>query len=101
MFCREIGLLWVFPQDFFSLLMSWRMFGVPRKGKILWNLLLPAICWSIWLERNQTMFEGCAEPVLNVVKKAKDLACFWGVNCNLGEDYLVVSTKRDWCSMFL
>lgn len=100
MFLKEIGFSWVFPKHFGSLISSWDMRNVLRKGRILWNLVLPAVCRRIWLERNQHVFEGYCEPTFKVFSRAKDLVCFWGLNCSHMEDYLATRTKEEWGRLF-
>lgn len=95
MFLRELSLAWVFPNEFMVLFYALRLFRIPKKWQILWELLCPAICWSFWLERNQMVFKGYAEPALNVYKKAKEIVCFWGLNCKLADEYSVVTTKTE------
>lgn len=82
------------------LLVSWNMWNVSKKGYLLWKLVCQAICWLIWLEHNKRVFEGCSELGFNIFCKAKELACFWGMECNHLGDYSVINTKRDWGQMF-
>lgn len=56
---------------------------------------------ALGLKEIAGVFEGCAEPARNIFKKTKDLSCFWGINCNLGEDYSVANSKRVWCNFFI
>lgn len=57
--------------------------------------MLPAVCWRIWLERNQHVFEGYQEPAFKVFSRTKDLMCFWGLKCSHLGDYSVIRTKED------
>lgn len=50
---HEIELARFFPYDSLAFSLSWKISGVPKKGRILWELLYLATCWCIWLERNQ------------------------------------------------
>lgn len=42
----------VFPSSFNELLCSWKTWNFSLKGRVLWRLILPIVCWSLWLERN-------------------------------------------------
>lgn len=56
--------------------------------------MCPAVCWSIWLERNQRTFENHTELAFNVYTKAKDLFCFWAGNCKEFGDYSLEISKE-------
>ncbi|XP_057434320.1 uncharacterized protein LOC130727007 [Lotus japonicus] len=59
------GQNWVVPQDMKSLLLEWGNWRI-KTDKILWDIISYALCWSIWLERNNTVFNDktfCAESV--------------------------------------
>lgn len=100
-FLKEISLAWVSLVELSTLISSWHIWGCPIRGKTLWKLTCPAVCWEIWLERNRRAFEDHAEPALNVYLKAKDFACLWGLNCGLEDDYSAASMKRNWPNLFL
>lgn len=39
-----------------------------RIGKLIWNVLFHAVTWSLWLERNQRIFEEKRKPVDKILK---------------------------------
>lgn len=47
------------------------------KGKKLWQMILAAICWAIWLERNDRVFNSHAERSYQVYRRAKNFLLFW------------------------
>lgn len=69
---------WAFPSFIQDLLECWNISKISRKARILWSLVCSAVCWSIWLERNQQIIENQTELAYIVYKKAK-------VNFVLGE----------------
>lgn len=75
-----------------SLLLSWDIEKVSKRGKMLWSLVCPAMCWAIWLERNQCVFEGCKKPAYAIYLNAKDLACFGGLR-SMHEEYSVTRVR--------
>lgn len=47
----------------------------------MWRLVLGAVCWAIWRERNNRVFNGHSEPTWQVYRRAKDLILFWAKRC--------------------
>lgn len=37
-----------------------------KKGKFLWRLVAAVVMWSIWLERNNKVFNDSLEPIEEV-----------------------------------
>lgn len=97
---RKVGVDWVFPSCIQDLFEGWHIFKTSRKARTLWSLVCPAVCWSIWLERNQRIFENQSKPTYIVYRKDKDRRCFWQTNCKeVGKDSFV-NTKRGWRNIF-
>lgn len=76
MFLKEIGLSWVFPNRVISLIASWNIWRVSKKGCTLWNSIYLAVYWLIWPERNKKVFEGCMEPAYNVFCRERSWHAF-------------------------
>lgn len=72
-----------------------------KMGKGLWRLILPSIFWSIWLERNQKIFENYLKPSFKVFKRAMDNWCFWATNCKRLNGHSFVDVKKGWGIMIL
>lgn len=77
----EAGIDWVFPRCLWDSFLSWKVRKLSPRSKVLWSLVFPSVCWTIWLDRNQTIFENHAELAYNIFRKAKDLLCFWATSC--------------------
>lgn len=44
---------------------------------------MPAVvCWAIWPERSNRVFDGHSEPAWKVFMRAKDFIVFWARRCN-------------------
>lgn len=89
------------PLGLYLLLLSWGIRRIPKKGQTIWSLVCPAVCWALWLERNQRVFKRHCELAFCVYSMAKDFACFWALKCHHLGDYSVTSTKQGWTSFFL
>ena len=54
----EFGLAWVWPLNCQDILLHVsRIGGLTSRRKKLWNVDVLAICWSLWLEMNNKIFE--------------------------------------------
>lgn len=49
--------------------------------KQIWPLVLAMVCWSIWLERNNQMFNDYDEPSYKMYKRAKEKVISWARHC--------------------
>lgn len=64
--------------------------------KQLWKMVPAAVCWTIWLERNNRVFKDHSEPTLQVYRKAKDLILFWARRCKGYDDIPIGDIHRHW-----
>lgn len=63
-FISRFGVCWVQPDSLKNLLCWWpkQDLGLHKKGgKKMWGLILAALCWAIWEERNRRIFEGVSK----------------------------------------
>ncbi|KAK6142991.1 hypothetical protein DH2020_023339 [Rehmannia glutinosa] len=60
----EFGFLWVTPRSASDLFMMDLGRYLGSKGAILWRAVIPIVCWSVWLERNNRIFNDSEESVL-------------------------------------
>lgn len=63
-FISRFGVCWVQPDSLKNLLCWWPKQDLdPHKkgGKKMWCLILAALCWAIWEERNRRIFEGVSK----------------------------------------
>lgn len=76
---------------------SWHNDGVTARGVKLWKLLPHAIIWSVWVERNQRVFNEEEKIPEQIISQIKEAVWIW----NLGKDLLrnmrldTVITDRD------
>lgn len=63
---------------------------------MLLRLFLPVIWWSIWLERNNSVFENYVEPFYKVFMRAKDRCFIWACNCKDFLGYSLLYIKANW-----
>ncbi|KAK6122032.1 hypothetical protein DH2020_044225 [Rehmannia glutinosa] len=57
----ELGLVWVTPQSGSDLFMTDLGGFWGSKGRTLWRVIVPIVCWSVWLERNYRIFSDIEE----------------------------------------
>lgn len=69
---NEIGVTQVFPRSIREFFGGWHLRRALLKIRKALSLVLPTVWWSIWLQRNQRVFENNAEPAYNVYRKVKD-----------------------------
>lgn len=55
---RDFGLTWVMSPDLPSVLSSWQTLALNPKGKQIWQVAPTTVCWSIWREHNNRVFEN-------------------------------------------
>ena len=51
-------------------------FGSNKMARALWNSMILALMWSIWMERNARIFND-KEMLQDIFEKAKYLASLW------------------------
>lgn len=56
---------------------GWTSLALNAFGKRIWRLALAAVCWAIWLERNNRVFKGYSEPAWRIYRRAKVYILFW------------------------
>lgn len=95
----EVGISWVFPENFSHLVSTWRLPKSSKMEKGLWRLILPSICWPIWLERNQEIFKNYSEPSFKVFNKAIDKWSFWASSCKELNGCSFVDITKEWSKM--
>lgn len=74
----EVGMAWVFPNNIGNLFQGWNIMKISRRGKRVWSMICPAVCWALWLEGNQRVFENHIEPTHKMYKRAMDFFLSWG-----------------------
>jgi hypothetical protein len=55
---RSFGVKWVISDQIRDLLFSWKnWFG--KHSSLIWNMVPAYLLWTLWIERNRRIFEGC------------------------------------------
>lgn len=97
-FFDDFDMTFIAPTDLSSLLFSWRAPTLSLFGKRVWQLVPTVICWAIWQERNNMVFNGCSNPAWQVVRRAKELVVFWARRCKGFEGVPNGDLLRHWDS---
>ncbi|XP_010258430.1 PREDICTED: uncharacterized protein LOC104598203 [Nelumbo nucifera] len=69
-FLKALEISWVMPNSMKELLNCWRIEGLSKKGKLVWNSIPAAVLWSIWTERNNRIFCCKAKSPDEIVQRA-------------------------------
>lgn len=71
---------WTMPQIIADCFLSSNgpLFG--KMGEVLWRMIVQAVCWTIWLERNRRIFEDKEETVVETWAKLNFMLAWWIVN---------------------
>ncbi|KAG2721870.1 hypothetical protein I3843_02G085900 [Carya illinoinensis] len=56
-FFNKMGLAWVMPGRVVELIASWKGITGTQQIAALWTMAPICICWCIWRERNERIFE--------------------------------------------
>lgn len=73
----DFGMTWVPSPDVVSVLSSCQTNAFNLKGKEICQMVPTTVCWSVWLERNNRVFDNYAEPSFQVYRKAKNFLLLW------------------------
>ncbi|KAL8550873.1 hypothetical protein ACS0TY_000083 [Phlomoides rotata] len=93
----DIGCYWVPPLGISDLLQIDVGRPLSKRCKILWRIIVPAVMWSIWLERNMRIFNDCQESMEEVWGRIKYRASLWASSHKLFKSYSLSDLVRSWC----
>lgn len=62
----------------------------------IYRLIPTTMCWSLWQERNNRVFNDYVEPSYKVYKRAKESTMFWARRCKGYKAIPEGSLVRDW-----
>lgn len=87
-------MVWVSPGKIYSLLSWWLSHKLKKVEKGIWDICLFSVLWSLWLERNQILFQGAEFELENLVDKIQTRVAFWSkANFDL-KTYTIEDFKR-------
>ena len=89
---QKFKVSWVLPRDVNQLIEGAFMFGRDKRAKLLWSLVIYAILWTVWRERNQRIFEDKEQPLANIIDSVYYWVALWA---SLDKDLNQFSFK-DW-----
>lgn len=95
-FLGILGLHLLPLKDLMDLLLNWRALALSAFGKFIWQLVLSAVYWVVWQERNNLLFKGYSEPAWQVYRRAKELILFWARWCKSYEGIPNGALLRHW-----
>ena len=74
---QKFGVSWVLPQDINHLIMGNFMSGREKKIKVLWSLVVFAVFWTLWRERNQRIFDDKEASFANIMESVHYWVALW------------------------
>lgn len=92
----SLKVLWVWPDDFKNMLLSWKVDKVSKRVKIIWHLIPFAICWEIWLERNRRRHGGRHRDKEELVYAIKMHICLWRSTTTAFQNYSMNQIFHHW-----
>lgn len=91
---KPFGVVWVMPGSVKDLFDHWNYGFRSYRGKVIWKLMLVAVLWNIWLERNNRIFQGQCRRVNMVVDIILSQVSIWASNCKEFERYSSADNLR-------
>lgn len=74
-------MLFMAHMDLMGLLLSWKIAALNPFGKWVWPLVPATVCWAVWQEQNNQVFNGYTQLAWQVYKKTNELVVFWAKQC--------------------
>ena len=68
---------WVLPHDVNQLIDCDFMMGREKRIKLLWSLVIYAILWTLWIERNQRIFEEKERSFAEIIDSVYYWVALW------------------------
>lgn len=75
---------------------NWSTFGLTQHGRLLRSFLPHAICWCLWVERNQRCFEERGRSLQQVFSVIKETVWGWYLDSMLGNKVRLDRVMFDW-----
>lgn len=93
---RDFGSTFVAATNLRDLLFGWRSSALNAFGKKIWRLVPAAMCWVIWLERNNRVFKGHSKLDWRVYKRVKEYILLRAKLCKSYEGIPNGDLQRHW-----
>ncbi|OVA09327.1 Reverse transcriptase zinc-binding domain [Macleaya cordata] len=75
---NDAKLAWCNPRKMASAIEGWGSINtLSRRVKLIYSLVPSAICWTLWKERNNRIFEDKIQPVETVINQVKVNVPLW------------------------
>ena len=74
---QKFKVYWVIPQDINHFVTSDFMLRREKMTKLLWYLVIYAVLWTLWRERNQRVFEEKEESLANIIELINYWVALW------------------------
>ena len=74
---QKFNIIWVLPQDVNHLIEGDFLLGREKRTKLLWPLVIYAVLWSLWSERNQRIFKDREESLGNILDSIYYWVALW------------------------
>jgi len=93
----EIGVIWVTPKGCFQLLSTkLTVSGKGKRVRTLWDCLVHAMFWNLWMERNRRIFQEYAGATS---EELWDRVKFWASVTGHFKDYHYSIILRDFSAV--
>lgn len=85
-FLTQFQTPWVFPKFLHELIFGWWLSGLGSFPQDIWRALSGAICWGLWKERNNRIFEDRYRTHDELVLSIYDTLFKWALVCPSFDD---------------
>lgn len=68
---------------------------ISKRGKVLWEIVVPVVLWSLWIERNNNIFEKSNESLDDIWDRIKYRDAYWLFGHTSFKDTSVSDLIRD------
>ena len=75
--CSILGVVWVMHKQPTKAISSWVSTLPDNNGKEVWNMIFFVIIWSIWLMRNDMIFNGKASDFRQIIDTIRLRTAWW------------------------
>ena len=91
-----MGAQWIMPHAAADLFRCNIGGFINTRGHVFWSVIVQAMCWTLWLERNRRIFEDIEESLEDVWDRFKFRAAWWVSKHKEFKAFFVSDIVRDW-----